>query len=66
MAAVAGTPSLTVPIGELRGLPIGLTFMGRAWSEGELIGLGYALEQLVKARRAPRYLPTLGDGGAPP
>jgi amidase len=61
MAAVAGTPSLTVPIGELSGLPIGLTIMGRAWSEGELIGLGYALEQLVNARRGPRYLPTLGD-----
>ena len=59
MAAVAGTPSLTVPIGDTQGLPLGLTFMGRAYSEGELIGFGYALEQQLKARRAPQYQPTL-------
>ena len=41
MAAVAGTPSLTVPMGESHGLPLGLTFMGRAWSEGQLIGFGF-------------------------
>ena len=59
MAAVAGTPSLTVPIGDSHGLPLGLTFMGRAYSEGELIGFGYALEQLTKARKAPGFKPTL-------
>ena len=59
IAAVAGTPSLTVPIGDIRGLPLGLTFMGRAYSEGELIGFGYALEQLTKARKAPLFKPTL-------
>ena len=53
MAAVAATPSITVPIGDSHGLPIGVTFMGRAYSEGELIGFGYALEQLTKARKAP-------------
>lgn len=59
MAAVAGTPSITVPIGDSHGLPLGVTFMGRAYSEGELIGFGFALEQATKARRAPAYKPTL-------
>jgi len=59
MAAVAGTPSLTVPIGDSQGLPLGITFMGRPYSEGELIGFGFALEQTTKARRAPEYVPTL-------
>jgi amidase len=59
MAAVAATPSITIPIGDSHGLPIGVTFMGRAYSEGELIGVGYALEQLTKARKAPLFKPTL-------
>jgi amidase len=57
-AAVAGTPSLSVPMGESHGLPLGLTFMGRAWSEGELIGYGYAFEQATKARKAPDFRAT--------
>ncbi len=61
MAAVAGTPSLTVPVGEAHGLPLGLTFMGRAYSEPELIGFGHALEQITKARKAPRYKATLAQ-----
>jgi amidase len=59
MAAVAGTPSLTVPIGDARGLPLGLTFMGRAYSEAELIGFGFALEQVTRARKAPGFKATL-------
>ena len=59
MAAVAGTPSLTVPIGDSHGLPLGITFMGRPYSEGDLIGFGFALEQATKARQAPQYTPTL-------
>ncbi len=59
MSAVAGTPSLTVPIGHSHGLPLGVTFMGPAYSEGELIGFGYALEQATKARKAPQYRATL-------
>jgi amidase len=59
MAAVAGTPSITVPIGDSHGLPLGITFMGRAYSEGELIGFGFAIEQATKARQAPQYKTTL-------
>ena len=54
-AAVAGTPAITVPAAMLRGLPLGLTFFGNAWSEAKLLGLAYAFEQATKARRAPRY-----------
>ncbi len=59
MAAVAGTPSITVPVGESRGLPLGLTFMGRGGSEGDLLGFAFALEQLTKARRPPAFVSTL-------
>jgi len=59
MSAVAGTPSLTVPIGDSHGLPLGITFMGAAFTEGELLGYGYALEQATKARKAPTYKATL-------
>jgi amidase len=58
-AAVAGTPSITVPMGESFGLPIGIVFMGAAWSEPRLIELGYAFEQVTRARKAPRFLPTV-------
>lgn len=58
-AAVAGTPSLTVPIGHSQGLPLGLTFMGRPYSEGDLLGFGFALEVATAARTAPQYRTTL-------
>ena len=54
-AAVAGTPHLTVPAGFIFGLPVGLSFFGRAWSEAVLLKLGYAFEQRAKARRLPTY-----------
>lgn len=57
MAAVAGTPSLTVPMGEASGLPLGLAFLGRPYSEAQLLALGYAFEQATRARRAPGFAP---------
>ncbi len=55
VAAVAGTPSVTVPAGQIDGLPVGITWMGRAWSEAELISFSYAFEQATQARYAPLY-----------
>jgi amidase len=52
-AAVAGYPSLSVPMGHVDGLPVGLLFMGTAWAEPRLIELGYAYEQRTMARRPP-------------
>jgi amidase len=52
-AAVAGYPSITVPAGEVAGLPIGVSFFGTAWSEARLIRLAYAFEQATKARKVP-------------
>jgi amidase len=57
-AAVAGYPSITVPMGFVNELPVGLSFIGRAWSEPVLLGLAYAYEQATRHRRAPKYLPT--------
>lgn len=58
-AAVAGYPSITVPMGLVHGLPVGLSFVGPAWSEAKLIKLAYAFEQTTHARRAPKYYRTL-------
>ena len=58
-AAVAGYPHVTVPMGYVLGMPVGLSFFGRAWSEAVLIKAAYAWEQASKARRAPQFLPTV-------
>ena len=55
-AAVAGYPHLTVPAGFVRGLPTGLSFVGKPFSEWRLLNLGYAYEQATRHRRAPGYL----------
>jgi amidase len=56
-AAVAGYPNMTVPMGYIYGLPVGLSFVGGAWSEATLIRLAYAYEQGTKHRRPPKMLP---------
>jgi len=61
LPAVAGYPHITVPMGEVTGLPVGLSFIGPAWSEAKLIALAYAFEQRTKARKAPRYLHTVEE-----
>jgi amidase len=57
-SAVAGYPHITVPAGYLFGLPVGISFFGRAWSEPTLIKFAYAFEHATRARRAPKFLPT--------
>lgn len=57
-AAVAGYPSITVPAGFDFGLPVGISFFGRAWSEPVLIRIAYAFEQATKVRTPPKFLPT--------
>jgi amidase len=63
-AAVAGYPHITVPMGFVRGLPVGLSFVGRAWSEATLLKLAYAFEQASPSRRRPAFAPTADVGDA--
>lgn len=59
VSAVAGTPSLSIPMGDSYGLPVAIVFIGPAWSEGRLIELGYAFEQATRARKAPEFRATI-------
>jgi amidase len=61
-AAVAGYPNINVTAGSIAGLPVGISFFGRAWSEPTLIRLAFAFEEGTKARQAPRFLSTVGAG----
>ena len=67
-AAIAGYPDITVPMGLVAGLPVGLSFFGRAWSEPTLLRIAYAYEQASKRRQPPTFRPlwaeaqTAGDG----
>ncbi len=58
LAAVAGYPSVTVPAAQIAGLPVGISFTGRAWSDAKLLALAADFEARTQARREPRYLPT--------
>jgi amidase len=56
---VSGYPHLTVPMGELKGLPLGISFIGAPWSEDVLLAAGYAFEQRAKARIVPKFIPSV-------
>jgi amidase len=56
LAAISGYPAITVPMGFIDGLPVGITFFGRAWSEPLLIQIAYSYEQGTKHRKAPKYI----------
>jgi len=58
-AAVAGYPNITVPMGSFLGLPVNVSFWGRAWAEPELLRIAYAYEERTRHRLAPRFIPTL-------
>jgi amidase len=58
-AAVACYPSVSVPAGYVHGLPVGISFFGRAWSEPTLISIAYGFEQATKVRKAPKFLATV-------
>lgn len=58
-AAISGYPNITVPMGSVHGLPVGISFFGKAWSEPRLISLAYAYEQASLHRKTPRLLPTI-------
>lgn len=58
-AAVSGFPNITVPCGDVFGLPVGLSWFGPAWSEGRLLALAFAFEQATRARRVPAFRATM-------
>ena len=57
-AAVSGYPAITIPMGFIKGLPVGITFFGRAWSEPVLLEAAYSYEQATRHRKAPGFVPT--------
>ena len=58
-AAISGYPNVTVPMGFVEGLPIGISFFGRAWSEPVLLNIAYSFEQLTKHREVPEFVSSL-------
>jgi amidase len=64
LPAVAGYPHLTVPMGVLQDLPLGISFIGAPWSEAQLLAAGYAFEQKTKARVTPKFRESVETGAA--
>ena len=64
LAAVAGYPHLTVPMGFVHGLPVGLSIFGAKWDDARILSLGYAYEQQSRAFRAPAFLDSVNDNEA--
>jgi len=60
LAAMAGYRNITVPAGQVYGLPLGISFFGRAWSEPVLLKIAYGFEQATKARIVPRFIASIG------
>jgi amidase len=58
-AAISGFPHLTVPAGQVYGLPVGISFFGKAFTEEKLLSMGYAFEQATMHRALPKFLPYL-------
>jgi len=61
LPAIAGYPHLTVPMGYVRGMPVGISFIGQAWTEAQLLALGAAYERATHARKPPAYIPSIED-----
>ena len=59
LPAVSGYPHLTLPMGQVTGLPVNVSFLGPAWSEARLLALGFAFEQATHARFDPLFLPNI-------
>ncbi len=59
LPAVAGVPHLTVPMGEVSGLPVGLSIVGAAWSDARVLALGYAFEQAAGVAMRPGFAASL-------
>jgi amidase len=64
LPAIAGYPHLTVPMGQVQGLPVGISFIGTAWSEAQLLQLGYAFEQATHSRQPPTYAGSVEESRA--
>ena len=61
LAAVAGYPHLSVPMGQVQGLPVGMSFIDAKWDDARILSLGYAFEQLTRARFDPEFARSIED-----
>jgi amidase len=64
MPAIAGYPHLTVPMGFIDGLPVGMSFIAGRWQDAKVLSLGYAFEQLTRAIRPPSFAVSVDELGA--